>query len=77
MQAGIEGLRAVKACGGFATAQDRTSSEWFEMLSAAIDLAKAEIVMPPRRMASMLNIIAEWWQDGSPSRGGLSSTNNP
>jgi two-component system, chemotaxis family, protein-glutamate methylesterase/glutaminase len=77
MQAGIEGLRAVKACGGFAIAQDRTSSEWFEMPSAAIDLAKAEIVMPPQRMASMLNIIAEWWQDGSPSRGGLSSPNNP
>jgi len=65
MPAGIEGLRAVKACGGFAMAQDRISSEYFEMPSAAIDLAKAEIVMAPRRMASVLQIIAEDWRGGA------------
>jgi two-component system chemotaxis response regulator CheB len=66
MQAGIDGLRAVKARGGLAIAQDRTSSHCFEMPSAAIDFAKAEIVMPPQRMASVLSIIAQWWDDGSP-----------
>jgi chemotaxis response regulator CheB len=67
MRAGIDGLRTVKAYGGFAIAQDRTNSECFEMPSAAIDFAKAEIVMPPQRMASELEIIAQWWQGGSPS----------
>ncbi len=64
MPAGIEGLRAVKACGGFAMAQDRTSSHWFDMPSAAIDYGKAEIVMPPERLASVLTIIAQSWQHG-------------
>lgn len=64
MPAGVKGLRAVKACGGFALAQDRISSGSFEMPSAAIDFAKAEIVMPPERMASVLKIIAQSWQDG-------------
>jgi len=59
MPAGVNGLRAIKACGGFAMAQDRVSSGWFEMPSAAIDFAKAEIVLPPERLASVLNIIAE------------------
>ena len=67
MPAGVNGLRAVKACGGFAIAQDRTSAEWFEMPSAAIDFAKAEIVMPPHRMASALDIIAQGWQAESTS----------
>jgi two-component system, chemotaxis family, protein-glutamate methylesterase/glutaminase len=64
MPAGVKGLRAVKACGGFALAQDRISSGAFEMPSAAIDFAKAEIVMPPARMASVLEFIAQAWQDG-------------
>jgi len=66
MPTGVKGLRALKACGGFALAQDRTSSGWFEMPSAAIDFAKAEIVMPPERMASVLTIIAQSWQDAGP-----------
>jgi hypothetical protein len=42
--AGVNGLRAVKTCGGFAVAQDRVSAKWFDMPAAAIDLAKADIV---------------------------------
>jgi two-component system chemotaxis response regulator CheB len=64
MPAGVNGLRAVKARGGFAMAQDRVSSSWFEMPSAAIDLAKADIVMPPERLADALKIIAESWGGG-------------
>jgi hypothetical protein len=44
-------LAAVKACG--------VSHQLG--VSAAIDLAKAEIVMLPQRMASVLQIIAEGW----------------
>jgi two-component system chemotaxis response regulator CheB len=64
---GMTGLRAIKACGGFAIAQDRTSSEYFEMPAAAIDFAKAEIVMPPQRIADVLKIIAQCWQAESAS----------
>lgn len=66
MAAGVSGLRAIKACGGFAMAQDRVSSYCFELPSAAIDFAKADIVMPPDRMASALSIIAESWRDPGP-----------
>ena len=65
--AGVNGLRAVKACGGFAIAQDRVSSQHFEMPSAAIDWGKAEIVMPPQRIASALKIIAQLWDEGGAS----------
>jgi two-component system chemotaxis response regulator CheB len=64
MAAGVSGLLAIKARGGFASAQDRTSSRFFEMPSAAIDFAKAEIVMPPQRIANVLQIIAQEWDDG-------------
>ena len=62
LPAGVSGLQAIKACGGFALAQDRISSEFFEMPAAAIDWGKAEIVMPPDRLASVLNMIAEEWR---------------
>jgi len=42
LPAGVEGLPAIKACGGFTMAQDRTRSSCFEMPAAAIDLGKAE-----------------------------------
>jgi hypothetical protein len=35
---------------------------------AAVDLAKVEIVMPPQRMAAVLEIIAQRWRDASVSR---------
>jgi two-component system chemotaxis response regulator CheB len=65
MPAGLNGLRAIKKCGGFAIAQNGASSECFEMPAAAIDFAKADIVMPPERMASVLQIIAQGWRDSN------------
>ena len=62
LPAGVGGLRAIKARGGFTMAQDRVSSGSFEMPAAAIDLGKAEIVLPPERLALVLTIIAEWWR---------------
>jgi two-component system, chemotaxis family, protein-glutamate methylesterase/glutaminase len=62
LSAGVRGLRAVRACGGFAMAQVRGSSGCFDMPSAAIDFGKAEIVLPPERLALALTIIAEEWR---------------
>jgi two-component system chemotaxis response regulator CheB len=61
LPAGVDGMRAIKACGGFTMAQDRISSECFDMPAAAIDFGKAEFVMSPQHMASALSIIAEGW----------------
>ncbi len=61
LPAAVKGMRAIKARGGYIMAQDRISSLSFEMPSAAIDFAKAEIVMPPDRMALALSSIAELW----------------
>ncbi len=48
---------AVKRCGGLTMAQDKASSEYFDMPSAAIGLGKAELVLSPRRLAFALSVI--------------------
>jgi two-component system, chemotaxis family, protein-glutamate methylesterase/glutaminase len=63
LPAGVKGLRAIKARGGFVMAQNQSSAGWFEMPAAAIDFAKADIVLPPERLAAALTIIAEGWRD--------------
>jgi two-component system chemotaxis response regulator CheB len=62
LPAAVNGLRAIKARGGFTMAQDRGSSGCFDMPAAAIDFAKAELVMPPDRIARVLDIIVELWR---------------
>lgn len=66
LPAGVEGIRSVRAGGGITMAQDQRSALAFEMPSAAIDLGRAEIVVPPWRMAEMLKIIAEDWCADTP-----------
>jgi chemotaxis response regulator CheB len=61
MPAGVEGLRAINACGGITMAQDKASSSCFDMPCAAIDFGKASIVTTPQRMAEALQVIAEDW----------------
>jgi len=61
MTAGIHGLRAVRAHGGITMAQNDTSSAHFDMPCAAIDFGKADIVLPPSRLAGALQVIAEQW----------------
>jgi two-component system, chemotaxis family, protein-glutamate methylesterase/glutaminase len=61
MPAGIQGLRAIRACGGITMAQNDASSAYFDMPCAAIDFGKADIVLPPSRLASALQVIAEQW----------------
>ena len=63
LPAGIAGLRTISACGGYIMAQDRSSSGWFDMPAAAIDFGKADIVLPPQRLAMALNIIAGSWRE--------------
>ena len=61
-------VRMLALCGASAlSAQDRVSSGRFEMPAAAIDFAKAEIVMTPERIAVVPNIIAESWQGVKPN----------
>jgi chemotaxis response regulator CheB len=61
LPAGIEGLRAVKACGGITMAQKETSASYFDMPRAAIDFGKADFVTSPARMAAALTVAAEHW----------------
>jgi chemotaxis response regulator CheB len=61
MPAGIHGLRAVRAHGGITMAQNDASSAYFDMPRAAIDFGKADIVLPPSRLAGALQVIAEQW----------------
>jgi two-component system, chemotaxis family, protein-glutamate methylesterase/glutaminase len=55
---GARGTAAVKQCGGLTMAQDKATSAYFDMPSAAIDLGKAELVLSPRRLALALSVIA-------------------
>jgi two-component system chemotaxis response regulator CheB len=61
MAAGIEGFRQVNFVGGVTMAQSQSTSEMFEMPSAAIDFGKAEIVASPKRMAAIIEVIAHQW----------------
>src|SRR5262245_10040335 len=56
---GAHGTGAVKGRGGLTMAQDKQSSKFFDMPSAAIDLGKAELVLSPRRLAVALSVFAE------------------
>jgi chemotaxis response regulator CheB len=61
MAAGICGLRTIRAHGGITMAQNDASSAYFDMPCAAIDFGKADIVLPPSRLAGALQVIAEEW----------------
>jgi chemotaxis response regulator CheB len=54
----LDGLRAIRAQGGLAMVQSQKSSPFFDMPSAAIDFAKADIVLSPARIAEAL-VVAE------------------
>lgn len=59
MTVGIAGLRAIGRQGGLAIAQDRRSSPFFDMPAGAIDLGRAEVVLPPAKIAEALLVLAE------------------
>ena len=61
MAAGVAGFRAVKVAGGITMAQNEISSSHFMMPRAAIDLAKADFVTSPARMATALEVAADQW----------------
>lgn len=61
LPAGLKGLRAINACGGITMAQTPSTAEALDMPSAAIDLGKANIVLPPWRLAHALRAVAHQW----------------
>lgn len=60
--AGVAGLRAIRRGGGVAIAQSERSAFFSDMPVAAIDLAKAELVLSPTRIAEALLVLAAEWE---------------
>jgi chemotaxis response regulator CheB len=54
MPVGIDGLRAIRRCGGLVMAQKITTAAFDEMPAAAIDFGKAEIISCPAGLARAL-----------------------
>jgi two-component system chemotaxis response regulator CheB len=58
MSDGARGTDMIRRHGGLTFAQDEGTSEFFDMPGAAIDLGRADIVLPPRKIAEALNVLA-------------------
>ncbi|HNF64189.1 MAG TPA: EAL domain-containing protein [Plasticicumulans sp.] len=56
---GAEGVRAVKAAGGFTFAQDDASAKYSGMPAAAIATGCVDLVLPPERIAEELMRLAQ------------------
>lgn len=54
---GALGVMAIKKYGGTTIAQDETTSEWFDMPSAAINTGKVDFVLPPEAIAKCLSSL--------------------
>jgi chemotaxis response regulator CheB len=59
MPAGVSGLKAIRRAGGVLMAQSKPSAICFDMPAAACDLAKADIVLPPKGIAQALVAAGE------------------
>jgi two-component system, chemotaxis family, protein-glutamate methylesterase/glutaminase len=59
MSDGASGIAAIRAGGGIAMAQCETSALVFEMPCAAIDVGKADVVLPPLKLAQALTALAD------------------
>ncbi|MBN3958098.1 chemotaxis protein CheB [Nostoc sp. NMS8] len=55
---GALGVIAIKNYGGTTIAQDQTTSEYFDMPSAAIDTGKVDFVLSPEMIAKKLSSLA-------------------
>lgn len=56
---GAAGIAAVAERGGITVTQDEATSDHFDMPAAALDLGRADVVMPPRKIAQALQVLAE------------------
>ena len=54
---GALGIMAMKKYGGTTIAQDETTSEYFDMPSAAIDTGKVDFVLTPKMIANSLSSL--------------------
>lgn len=56
---GAAGVAAVAERGGITIAQDEATCDHFDMPAAALDLGRADVVLPPRKIAQALQVLAE------------------
>ena len=59
MHDGADGITAVRRSGGATLVQDPRTAEFPEMPSAAVDLGRADLMMPTEQIAEALQILAE------------------
>jgi chemotaxis response regulator CheB len=55
---GARGVAAIRAQGGLAIAQDERTAAEFDMPAASIDLGRADMVLPPDKIAAALMLFA-------------------
>lgn len=56
---GMAGIAAIRDAGGLTIAQSELSSDHFDMPCAAIDQSRADIVLPPAKIAEALIVASE------------------
>jgi two-component system chemotaxis response regulator CheB len=56
---GMAGMAAIRDAGGLTIAQSESSSDHFDMPCAAIDQSRADIVLPPAKIAEALMVASE------------------
>ncbi len=67
---GAAGVRAIKAAGGMALAQDEQSAKYASMPNAAIATGCVDVVLSPERMGAEISAIERLERQPSPIRGG-------
>lgn len=55
---GAKGIAAVAAAGGITIVQDEPSSGHFDMPAAAIDFGRADVFLPPKKIAEAIGVLA-------------------
>ncbi|HEU4960198.1 MAG TPA: chemotaxis protein CheB [Sphingomonas sp.] len=55
---GTRGITAIREAGGITIAQDEATSDHFDMPAGAIDIGRADIVLPPAKIAEALIVLA-------------------
>jgi two-component system chemotaxis response regulator CheB len=56
---GAKGIAAVAQAGGITMVQDDATADHFDMPAAAIDLGRADVIMPPIKIALALQLLAD------------------
>jgi chemotaxis response regulator CheB len=59
LYAGMRAIAATRDAGGRTIAQDERSCDHFDMPAAAIDGSRADIILPPAKIAEALIVASE------------------